>query len=447
MSPMYKIILCDLINPLNDRRCVSVRKGGLVLKKVPSKPHQKGKSEYKIHDWGPESKIIDTYRHKKDCVIDHRPGQLCLPGFIDTHFHWVQDDVRLMPKDSLLEWLEQYTWPYEEKFKNKRYSSKRAKDFSQELLEVGTLGGAVYGSIHEHTVDHALEQFVGEYVVGNVLMTQNSPEYLLQKESEAKKLVNQLSKKYQKQYAVTPRFAPTTCPEVMRHGATKAKKHGSFIQTHLSETPEEIEYVLSIFKEIKGFEKIKSYTEIYKKCGLLGSRTIMGHGIHLSPQELKQLQVSKTSLAHCPSSNAPVKQLGLGSGLFNFKKVERAKVHWSLASDIGGGPFLSMFDVMRSFVDQNKKSKVSGATYTKALYRSTLAGAQTLRKEKEIGSLDINKWANMIFVPSPRKLKGEDAESILKRLVQTTLSHRVDYQDLVLSTWYRGQEVFNRIES
>ena len=116
MSPMYKIILCDVLNPINDRRCVSLRKGALVLKKSTAGDGL----GYKIIDMGPVSKIIDTYGHKNNCVVKNRVDQLCLPGFIDTHFHWVQDDVRLMPKDSLLSWLEEYTWPYEAKFKNKR---------------------------------------------------------------------------------------------------------------------------------------------------------------------------------------------------------------------------------------------------------------------------------------------------------------------------------------
>ena len=442
MMPSFKIILCDILNPINDKRCIKVRKGAIVLKKI----NKDSTNEYKILDYGSEKKMINSYGHKKSCVVKNRSDQLCLPGFIDTHFHWVQDDVRLMAKKSLLTWLERYTWPYEAKFKSKRYSLKRSKLFHDELLQVGTLGGAVYGSIHGHTVDHAFSNFIGDYIVGNVLMTQNSPDYLIQSTCTAKKLIKNLANKYKAKYAVTPRFAPTTCADVMLFGAKQAKKNGSFIQTHLSETENEINYVLSLFKDIKGFEKIKTYTGIYKKCGLLGKRTIMGHGIHLSDEELVMLSKSKPSIAQCPSSNAPVSEFGLGSGLFSFKRIEKAKIHWALASDIGGGPFLSMFDVMRSFVNSNKKAKISNATYTKALYRATLAGAISLNKEKQIGNLDRNKWANFILVPSPKYKKGETAESILKSLSQVSLKKRSRYQDLVLSTWFRGEEVFNRNE-
>jgi len=61
-------------------------------------------------------------------------------------------------------------------------------------LEVGTLGGCVYSSIHGHTVEDALENFVGDFSVGNVLMTMNSPDYLTMKEEDSLELVKQLAK-------------------------------------------------------------------------------------------------------------------------------------------------------------------------------------------------------------------------------------------------------------
>src|SRR5690606_22243764 len=108
-----------------------------------------------------------------------------------------------------------------------------------------------------------------------------------------------------------------------------------------------------------------SYTEIYQRTGMLGPRSLMGHGIHLAPEELKLLKKSKTVLVHCPTSNAPIKQQGLGSGLFDFRGVEKARIRWALGSDIGGGPFLSMLDVIQSFVDQNRRVGIKEATYVK----------------------------------------------------------------------------------
>ena len=146
----------------------------------------------------------------------------------------------------------------------------------------------------------------------------------------------------------------------MKEGAQFALKHGCFIQTHLSETKQErLSMFLSLYRQIEGFNKVKSYSEIYNKCDLLGPRTIMGHGIYLSDEELKMLSKSKAAIAHCPTSNAPVRDRGLGSGLFDFEKAEKAKINWALGSDIGGGPFLSMFDVINSFVSKIKRKSLA----------------------------------------------------------------------------------------
>ncbi|MCP4914760.1 MAG: amidohydrolase family protein [Oligoflexia bacterium] len=436
-TKQYTVLFCDFLNPINDNECEYVREGAIVWTDAPKHQILVASKRDKVLSW--LEKEQKKHRGLQIQEID-RSGYTAMPGFFDTHFHWVQDDVRLKPKANLLTWLAKYTWPYEKKFANKEYSQKRAHKFAQELLACGTLGGMVYSSIHGHTVDHGLKNFVGHFCVGNVLMTMNSPDYLIQTKTNAISLVNKYSKKFKEKYAMTPRFAPTTHPEVMKEGAKIAKKNKSFIQTHLSETENECDYVLGLYKEHKGFENIESYTHIYKKCGVLGPKTIMGHGIYLSDKELKLLSKSKTSVAHCPTSNAPVKNKGLGSGLFDFKKANKFKVNWSLASDIGGGPFLSMFDVMNSFVEQNKKKKISGVTYVMALYRATLAGAKLMHLDKVTGNFAKAKEANLFLVKSPRNCRN--SQEAIARI--SNRKGRSKQDELVSECYFQGKQVFLR---
>lgn len=425
-------MLCDILNPLSDTKSELVKGGAIALRRV------KNNHFYKIESIGHAEKILQLYKLKRSVTIYNFQKYLAMPSFLDLHFHWVQDDVTLMPKDSLLSWLSKYTWPNEAKFKKKTYSKQKAKQFCNKLLQMGTLGGGCFASIHEHTVDHALEQFHGDFVVGNVLMTINSPDYLTQSSQNAVEIVRSKSKKYGKKYAITPRFAPTVDPHTMKETAKIAAKSGCFIQSHLCETQEEIEYVLSIYNKFKGFESINSYTEIYNACGLLGPKTIMAHGIYLNSSELKTLKKTNTAIAHCPTSNAPTKDLGLGSGLFDFKKIEKAGICWGLGSDIGGGPYLSMFDVMRSFVLQNKKigTKVS---CSKALYRATLKNAQILGLDKTCGNLSPNKHANIIMIESPHTSSSDTAESVLERVLLKNIKSRHNFSKLVKKTIYRGK--------
>lgn len=437
-SQRLRIVCCDYINPVSDVKSEFMRDGAIVLKPQP-------KGQFIIVDKGPVAKMFKKYGKQEVEVLDFSTS-LVLPTFYDMHFHWVQDEVRLMPKDSLLDWLSKFTWPYEAKFKDKKFADQKAKIFARELVQVGTLGGACFSSLHPHATDAAFREFVGDFVVGNVLMDMNAPEYLTHTTKSALKDVEKLSKKYKERYAMTPRFAPVTSPELMKKAAAISKKNKSFIQSHLSETCDEIKYVLSIYHKLKGFEKTKNYTEIYQKTNILGPKTIMGHGIYLTDEEMNSLAKSKTAIAHCPTSNAPVKDLGLGSGLFDFARADKFKVRWALGSDIGGGPFLSMFDVMKSFVAQNKKNKKSKlkATYVQALYRATLAGAKILNHQKESGSLDKGKWANFLVVPSPVIKKNESAESVLKLLLENKSISRDLLDFLVEHTFYRGELYYSR---
>jgi guanine deaminase len=425
-----------ILNPQSDTECDYYQNGLLVIE-------TQGKNS-KIKDILPLEKGVKKYgklmtsKNMKDFG-----ASVIMPGFFDMHFHWVQDDVREMPKDSLLEWLQKYTFPTEMKFSDKKFSQEKAKGFFKKLTQHGTIGGACYSSIHQHAVDSAIKMAKGHFVIGNVLMNMHSPEELTQTEDESLKLTQKLIKKYGKKHCFTPRFAITTTPKVMKEGSHLADKAGCFKQTHLSETPQEIEFVLSIYKNIPGFEKVKNYTEIYEKTGMLGKRSLMGHGIHLSSKELSVLNKTKTSVVHCPTSNAPISELGLGSGLFDFKKVEKSNVRWALGSDIGGGPFLSMLDVMRSFVEQNKRKGVKGASFVKSLYRSTLAGAEILGVSKVSGNLNKGKEASFIVIPFHLDQTPKDPESLLKSIIEPLKNKREQYSDCVKFVYLNGKLIKN----
>ncbi len=432
---MYKnlIIYGHILNPINDTKCENFPLGALHL------VYSRSKQKYLVKDIGNRRKI-----KVKDAMIHDLGTQLIIPPFFDMHFHWVQDDVREMPKANLLKWLDKYTFPAERKFKNKVYAKRRAKEFFQRLVSVGTLGGACYSSIHEHALEYAQNEVIGDFVIGNVLMTMNSPKYLTQTKKEAVGITSKLARKYKDRYAVTPRFAIATDPETMLETAKIAKKHKCFIQTHLSETKNEIDFVTTMYKDFPKFSKVETYTDIYKKVGMLGPRTIMGHGIHLQQSELESLSKSKTAIAHCPTSNAPIIQKGLGSGLFDFKLIEKNGIRWALASDIGGGPFLSMLDVIRSFVDQNEKAGVKGATYTKALYRSTLAGAEILKLDKRIGNLSPGKEANFLVLKAPRNKASLPTNELLRTLIASGRRKRSSYDRKVEKVYYGGKLIFSK---
>lgn len=423
----YKAVRCQILSPINDVSCHFV-KDALLLMQRQSAQHDW------VFLWVGEFHRANLSGLPEDLVIEDRRHFLALPGFIDLHFHWVQDEVRLMPKESLLDWLKNYTWPYEKKFESVEFSDAKAREFSLYLEKVGTVAGACYGSLHPHTVEHALSFFKGDFILGNALMTHESPEYLTHSEGDALKSVDDLSKSYRHRYALTPRFAPTVSPSLMKEASKLIQKRECFIQSHLSETQTECDYVVGLYrKKYPGFEKTQNYTEIYDRCGLLGPRSIMGHGIYLEDQELKRLAETQTVIAHCPTSNAPVEQQGLGSGLFDFQRAEKFGVRWGLGSDIGGGPYLSMFDVMDSFVKQNQHIKLKNP-FLKALNRATNESAKILNLPN-LGSLEPGKKATFLLLELDKDLRQIDCPDKLLSMIPNP-----DRKEVCVETIYAGND-------
>lgn len=368
---------------------------------------------------------------------------LWLPAFFDTHFHWVQDGVREMAKYSLIEWLNTITFPEEAKYADREFARERAEPFWTGILGMGTVGGLCYSSIHEGALEAAMQHAPKDFSIGNVLMTMECPGYLRQSEAEAINSVRSCARRYGERYVASPRFAPTTAPAVMRAAAQAAREVGAFQQTHLGETKAEIEWVLGIYRKMPGFEDLRSYTEIYNRVGMLGEKTVLGHCLHLGAEEWELLAESGSRIASCPSSNAPVEAMGLGSGLFDFPKAESYGIPWSLASDIGGGPYLSMFDVMQSFVEQNKTIGRSGATYTKALHRATSQGAELMDLEDR-GALRAGAFFDAIRVPMPvGGFTSGPAEPVLEALFDQ-IPDRKTSEVLVEETFVKGKLCFKR---
>ena len=381
---------------------------------------------------------------KLDLSTIKKNMDLLMPAFFDTHFHWVQDDVRQMPKVSLIEWLERYTFPEEAKYSDRKFSSDKAELFWKRILSVGTVGGLCYSSVHEVALEEAFKHAPEDFYIGNVLMTMNCPKDIQQSPHTACASVDNCAKRYNSRYVCSPRFAPTTCPEAMQASALAAARHNCFQQTHLGETKSETKWVLDIYAKIKGFEDVKTYTEIYERVKMLGPKTIFGHCIYLAESEWKLLADSGSRIASCPSSNAPIEQLGIGSGLFDFEKAELMGVPWALASDIGGGPFLSMFDVMSSFVSQNRKIGRHTATFTKALHRATFKAAELMDLSADRGMLEVGYYLDAIRVPMPPGLlAGTNGEEALQALIHL-IPNRQSTDTFVNETIIRGKSRFRK---
>ena len=372
--------------------------------------------------------------------LEDKRGQLIMPGFIDTHIHYPQTEMIAAYGEQLLEWLETYTFPTEKQFSDKAYAKKISQFFVNELLKNGTTSALVFGTVHPESVDALFEEadkIDMRMIAGKVMMDRNAPEYLLDTAQssydQSKTLIDKWHNKGRLQYAITPRFAPTSSPEQLAMaGKLKAEYPDVYVQTHLSENKDEIEWVKSLFPERAG------YLDVYDHYGLVGDKCVFAHCIHLTEQEWQTMADSDSVIAFCPTSN-----LFLGSGLFNLEKADDIKVRVGLATDVGGG---TSFSQLQSLSEAYKIMQLQGQTLSvfKGLYMATLGSAESLSMADKVGNLTVGKEADFIVVDwaatDLQALRLENSTNLQEKLFALMM---LGDERNIQSTYVAGQLVYS----
>ncbi|GGY15580.1 guanine deaminase [Paludibacterium paludis] len=325
--------------------------------------------------------------------ITHYRDALIVPGFIDCHAHYAQTPMIAAFGEQLLDWLNLYTFNTEQAFGDPAVASEVAAIFLDEQLRHGVTTSAVFGTVHPESVEALFDQARRRNVrmlAGKVCMDRNAPASLLDSaqraydESEA--LIGRWHGVGRLEYAITPRFAPTSSPQQLEAlGALAARYPDMPIQTHLAENRDEMAWVARLFPDAR------DYTDVYARHGLVRPRAIFGHGIHLTEPELDRLAENGASLAHCPTSN-----FFLGSGCFDVRRTRQRSlpVLTGLATDVGAGTSFSMLTTMN---EAYKAAQFNGHALSavQAFYLATRGGARALGVEDKVGSIAAGMDADL----------------------------------------------------
>jgi guanine deaminase len=316
--------------------------------------------------------------------------QLIIPGFVDTHIHYPQTDIIGSAGKDLLDWLEHYTFPAEQKFADYEHGREVAEFFCDELLRNGTTTALVYGTVHKASVDAFFDVASARnlrMVAGKALMDRNCPDYLsdtaLTAYSESSALIEKWNGQDRLNYAITPRFAITSSEAQMEAIARLARENPDVhLHTHLAENAGEIAWVRELFPSSR------SYLDVYDRYDLLRDRAIYAHCIHLDETDRERMAASGAAAAFCPTSN-----LYLGSGLFDLAASDASGLPFAIATDVGGG---TSFSLLRTMGEAYKVAQMGGNTLTplRAFYLTTLAGARILGLDDKIGNLVPGKEAD-----------------------------------------------------
>lgn len=429
-------------------------------------------------------------------VIKLGKREFLLPGFVDCHVHCSQwpymgtgIDKPLMADDGF---LQKYAFPSESSL-NRETGAAVYSAAIDDMLRNGTTTALVFGSAgleaSEAFVAAAIERGGPRSLLGKVNMDRHCPDHYVETTAqsladteafiEITKAANAALKLPEGSPpivapVVTPRFLPTCTPELLRGLGALAEKHNCFVQSHLSESCDELAFSSSLFPDFE------SDAAAFAEFGLLRSNmSLMAHCVHLQPGEAELMMLHGCSMAHCPTSNfffakeaLPVRQLvqlgvkvGLGTDVAGgySPSMLLAIRHAVLASktlqfrraskcvfECGAGGVAARLDADSTDAGaadgaaaspplrkKAKPTRMPGArkgfhisfdpnadeatlrerhnlTHLEALHLATQAGADALGMGESLGSLDVGKRFDAIVLsataPTIREYKGGVAE-------------------------------------
>ncbi|MBI2748238.1 MAG: guanine deaminase [Burkholderiales bacterium] len=327
-------------------------------------------------------------------AVQHWPGRIIAPGFVDLHIHYPQTDVIGSPADGLLPWLENHTFPEENRFSALEYSVQAATFFIAELLRNGVTTALTFATSHPESVNALFTEAQARrmrLITGLCLMDRHAPPELLNRAGPATTAAEQSLRETETLiqrwhgvdrlgYAITPRFAPS-CTETQLRGAGElaARYPDVWIQSHVAENKDEITWARSLFPQSR------SYLATYDDFGLMRDRAIYAHCIHFDDDDRALMRDTGAVAAVSPTSN-----LFLGSGFFDYAGADRVGFQYGLASDVGGGTSFSPFHTMLGayYVGREGQTKQGLSLSPQHLWWQHTAGAaRALGLDGVVGNL------------------------------------------------------------
>ena len=367
---------------------------------------------------GPKSEIERSYQASQR--LD-RPDAILAPGLIDTHTHAAMSLLRGIADDlRLQEWLEHYIFPAEARNVTPDFVRWGTRLGCLEMLLSGT---TTYTDMYyfEDVVAEATKEAGMRGVLGETIIGFPSPDAKTPQDALA--FTERFLSRFHDDPLIVPAVAPhaiyTNSDETLQACRALANRHGAPLVIHLSETRRENEECFARRKATP--------TQALDALGVFNGRTVAAHAVWVDESDLAILKARGVGLAHCPSSN-----MKLASGVAPVTRMLALDLAVGLGPDgpAGSNNDFNMFEEMDLAAKLQKvftgdpRNLPAGA----AVEMATIRGARALGMEKEIGSLEPGKRADLISIRLDRPnavplynvysqmvyaLKGSDVEDVM----------------------------------
>lgn len=372
---------------------------------------------------------------KIDRMLEMR-GRVILPGLVNTHHHLPQTLTRNVPRVQeapLFRWLQDLyeVW---------READSDAVDVAVRVgLAELLLTGCTTTSDHLYLFPKGQDRLIDvEIEAARALQirfhpTRGSmsrgksqgglpPDDVVQDEAailaDSKRLIREYhdaKPRAMTRIALAPCSPFSVTDGLMRKSAELARENGVRLHTHLAETKDEDEYCQKVY----GCRP----TEYLRRLGWLGSDVWLAHCVHLNDHEINTFAYTRTSVAHCPSSN-----FRLGSGIAPVRRMLDAGINVGLGVDGSASNDCSnMLAETRQALLAHRLADdpAKWVTAREVLWMATRGGAKCLGRD-DIGSLEPGKAADLIAIDTRRLSYAGAGSDILAAIVFSPWPEPVD---------------------
>jgi aminodeoxyfutalosine deaminase len=339
--------------------------------------------------------LSDVRRDNPDVEVRSFSDTTIIPGAVNAHAHLGFRRKDAPEGGTFSGWLTKLIERLPEK---ESWTAEAARDSAREAVEAGTTcmaESSPYGECLPQLAESGMagtvyaEFFPGDYDGAE-------PEEIVEKIiSQVKEMNEGLPARVHCRVSVHSPY--TVDPESARLAARRTRELGWTLAYHLSESPEEIEFVrdgtgglADIFGSNEWGGVGISPVRFAEEIEILAPETIAAHlatGVG-EEEEVEILARTGVAAAHCPRSNE-----NLGCGVSPVPLMLRSGVRVGMGTDgLWSSPSMNLFEETMVAV---RLHGFDGAT---ALRLATLEGARVLGLEHETGTLEPGKWADLAVV-------------------------------------------------
>ena len=345
--------------------------------------------------------------NNSDLKIIDATDKIVMPGLINTHSHVPMSIFReTIDGYSLQEWLYTKIWPIEDKLTSEDIYYASLLSFV-EMIETGcTTINDMYFMTDE--IIKAMKHTGIRLQTTRALMDMVSKE-----EGEAR--FDELFR-LKEEYAKVPKLTfnagihglYTANERYIKKCVEFAKNNNIIAHMHFCENSKEVEDIIEIYRKTPIDVLLENFGDIH---------ILLAHAVKLDEQDIQKMAKLDVSIAHCPISN-----LKLGCGIAKVTEMMKNGINVALGTDgQGSGSSLDMFEVMKitALLQKGITENANAVNSYDILKMGTINGAKALDLDKEIGSIEEGKEADIIIL-NLEKTIAKPENDLISQIVYNT---------------------------